>query len=50
MKRLSIAILLLLAAFAAAAQSLPQKVASIEGVTEYRLQNGMRVLLSLIHI
>ena len=45
MKRLSIAVLLLLAAFAAAAQSLPQKVASIEGVTEYRLQNGMRVLM-----
>ena len=45
MKRLAAASLLLLAACAAIAQSLPQKVASIEGVTEYKLQNGLRVLL-----
>jgi len=42
MKRFAAAVLLLIAAFAAIAQ---QKVASIEGVTEYRLQNGLRVLL-----
>ena len=37
-----LAVLLLFAAFAALAQT---RVASIEGVTEYRLANGMRVLL-----
>ena len=42
MKRLAVAALLLFAAFAALAQT---KVASIEGVTEYRLANGMRVLI-----
>ena len=45
LKRYSAALLLLLAAFAAAAQSLPAKVASIEGVSEYRLANGLRLLL-----
>jgi zinc protease len=45
LKRYAAAALLLLAAFAAAAQSLPAKVASIEGVSEYRLANGLRVLL-----
>ena len=32
------------AALAAAAQGLPQKLVSIEGITEYRLPNGLRVL------
>src|SRR6202008_669924 len=32
------------AALAASAAELPQKAASIEGVTEYRLANGLRVL------
>src|SRR5678815_5737030 len=45
LKRTAAALLLLLAAFAAAAQSLPAKVASIEGVSEYRLANGLRLLL-----
>src|SRR3990167_5745448 len=36
------ALLLLCAAFAAAAA--PQRIASIEGVTEHRLANGLRVL------
>jgi zinc protease len=31
-------------ALAALAAELPQKVASVEGVTEYRLENGLRVL------
>jgi len=35
------ALLLLCAAFAAAAA--PQRIASIEGVTEHRLANGLRV-------
>src|SRR4051794_41538579 len=30
---------------AAAASTAPQKVASVEGITEYRLDNGLRVLL-----
>ncbi|HXU41959.1 MAG TPA: insulinase family protein, partial [Burkholderiales bacterium] len=42
MKRFAAAALLLLAASLALAQT---KVASIEGVTEYRLQNGLRVLM-----
>ena len=42
LKRFALAALLCFAAFAALAQS---KVASIEGVSEYRLQNGLRVLL-----
>ena len=41
-KRLAAGALLLLAAFAALAQS---KVGSVEGVTEYRLANGLRVLM-----
>ena len=45
MKKLFAAVLLLFTAVAAAAQALPQKVITIEGVTEYRLQNGLRVLL-----
>jgi len=44
MKRLFAATFLLLAAAAAFAAELPQKVVSIEGVTEYRLANGLRVL------
>ncbi|TAK39274.1 MAG: insulinase family protein [Betaproteobacteria bacterium] len=36
--------LLLLAAAAALAQALPERTASVEGVTEYRLANGLRVL------
>src|ERR1044072_4945441 len=42
MKRFAAAALLMLAASLALAQT---KVASIEGVTEYRLQNGMRLLM-----
>src|SRR5512147_1977786 len=42
--RLQLALLALaLVALSAAAQA-PQKVASVEGVTEYRLANGLRVL------
>jgi len=44
MKRLFAATFLLLAAAAALAAELPQKVVSIEGVTEYRLANGLRLL------
>jgi zinc protease len=48
MNRLLAGALLLLFALAAAvetaAQSLPQRVVSIEGVTEYRLENGLKVL------
>jgi len=36
---------LLFALLPAAAQSAPRKAASIEGVTEYRLDNGLRVLM-----
>ena len=43
MKRLAVGTLLLIWALAALAQ-LPQKVTSIEGVTEYRLPNGLKVL------
>ena len=43
MKRLYAALLFFLVCTAVAAQPL-QKVRSIEGVTEYRLQNGLRVL------
>jgi zinc protease len=42
-RRLAPFLLFLLWAFAAAAE-LPQKFVSIEGVTEYRLANGLRVL------
>ena len=34
----------LLVAFAASAAELPRKVAAVEGITEYRLGNGLRVL------
>jgi zinc protease len=44
MKRFSIAVLLLLFATAAFAQG-AQKAHSIEGVTEYRLPNGLRMLM-----
>src|SRR2546423_7319143 len=48
MKRLFAARLLLVAAFAVSfaawAAELPKKVVSIEGVTEYRLANGLKVL------
>ncbi len=43
LKRLFAALLLLCAAHALAAAA-PQKVTSVEGVTEYRLDNGLRVL------
>ena len=43
MKRLLLGTLLLLWTVVALAQ-LPQKVTSIEGVTEYRLPNGLKVL------
>src|SRR5829696_542478 len=39
------ALILLLLAIAARAADGPQKVATVEGVTEYRLANGARVLL-----
>ena len=44
MKTRFIGLLLLLAAFAGFAAETPQKVVSIEGVTEYRLANGLRIL------
>jgi zinc protease len=44
MKTRLIGLLLLLAAFASLAAEIPQKVVSIEGVTEYRLANGLRIL------
>ncbi len=43
MRRL-LALLLLCFALPGAAAELPQKVVTIEGVTEYRLANGLRVL------
>src|SRR6516164_11761298 len=44
MRRLNPLFVILLSASAATAAE-PQKVASVEGVTEYRLENGARVLL-----
>jgi zinc protease len=44
MRRVSLLVILLASAVAANANE-PQKVASVEGVTEYRLANGARVLL-----
>ena len=44
MKRLAAATLLLFCALAALAAELPQASASIEGVTEYRLPNGLKLL------
>jgi len=44
MKRLVAASLLLLAAWSSHAYSSPEKIHSIEGVTEYRLANGLRIL------
>ena len=40
----AVAASVMLVAFSAAAAELPQKVVSIEGVTEYRMANGMRML------
>jgi len=45
MTRLLAALLLFCCALPAAAADLPRKVAEIEGVAEYRLPNGLRVLL-----
>jgi zinc protease len=42
--RFAAAALLFVAALAAAAAGLPQRVVSIEGVTEYRLDNGLKLL------
>jgi zinc protease len=42
--RFAAAALLFVAALAAAAAGLPQRVVSIEGVTEHRLANGLKVL------
>jgi zinc protease len=44
MKTRFIGLLLLLASFAGFAAETPRKVISIEGVTEYRLANGLRIL------
>jgi zinc protease len=44
MKKVATATLLFIWMFAALAADLPQRVASIEGVTEYRLPNGLKVL------
>ena len=44
MKSRFIGLLLLLAAFAGFAAETPQKTVSIEGVSEYRLANGLRIL------
>ena len=44
MKTRCIGLLLLLATFACFAAEVPQKITSIEGVTEYRLANGLRIL------
>ena len=44
MKRLAVGTLLLFWALVALAADLPQRVVSIEGVTEYRLPNGLKVL------
>ena len=45
MRRL-LAFLLLCFALPGLAADLPQKVTAVEGVTEYRLANGLRVLLA----
>jgi len=44
LKRLAVGTFLLALALAAAAAELPSRVTSIEGVTEYRLANGLKVL------
>jgi zinc protease len=44
MKRLCAATLLFLCSCALALAQVPQKIASIEGITEYRLPNGLRLL------
>jgi zinc protease len=44
MKRLAAALLVLLASVATLAAEAPRRIVSIEGVTEYRLDNGLRVL------
>jgi len=46
--RMKLCLAILLAAFAIAAphgQQAPQKITTVEGITEYRLANGLRVLL-----
>jgi zinc protease len=45
MRRLTLLLFVLCCASAAAAAEAPRKVATVEGVTEYRLANGARVLL-----
>ncbi|HVP09282.1 MAG TPA: pitrilysin family protein [Burkholderiales bacterium] len=45
MRRRFLALLLLFFAFSAFGRGVAEKVASIEGVSEYRLDNGLRVLL-----
>src|SRR6185436_20031882 len=44
MKKYLAGLFLLLSALACLAQEVPKKVVSIEGVTEYRLANGLRIL------
>src|SRR5258708_37923488 len=44
MKRIAVATLLLVWTFAALAAELPRRVVSIEGGTEYRRENGLKVL------
>src|SRR5260221_13060075 len=44
MKRIAVATLLLIWTFAALAAELPRLTVSIEGVTEYRLENGLKEL------
>jgi zinc protease len=44
MKMRLVGLLMLLASFAGFAQETPRKVVSIEGVTEYRLANGLKIL------
>src|SRR5258708_20450472 len=44
MKRIAVATLLLIWTFAALAAELPRRTVSIEGETEYRLENGLKVL------
>src|SRR5260221_3104014 len=44
MKRIAVATLLLIWTFAALAAELPRLTVSIEGVTEHRLENGLKVI------
>ena len=45
MRRLVLMLVVLFSVSALRAQETPQKIATVEGVTEYRLANGARVLL-----